>query len=284
MEYFDLHCDTVNRCLKKAVSFKDTALKFFDDKISFKQKQCFALWIDDKYTYSEADEQRNKLFNKYKEIKYICKKNNIEPFLTLENSKGLKDVSLWKESGVVTASLTWNGENEFASGSSCKNGGLKEKGKDLIRQFNKERIVLDVSHLNFQSFFDVCSFTDEPFIASHSNCYSLCSHNRNLKDEQIKEIISRDGLIGICFYPHFLGKGDVFENIYRNICHIACLGGENNIGFGSDFDGAKMSDKLKSRADIVPLYEFLISKSLSEELVLKIFYKNSEKFFGNVLH
>ena len=284
MEYFDLHCDTVNKYFEKAVPFEDTALKFCKGDIIKGHKQCFALFVPDNLKEKQAAEKRELLFEKYGMLKCIAEKGGITPFLTLENSKGIKDAALWKERGVIMASLTWNGENEFAAGSACKKNGLKEKGKNLIREFEEANIVLDVSHLNFSSFFDVCRFSKKPFVASHSNCYTLCKHSRNLKDEQIKEIIERGGLMGLCFYPRFLGSGDVFENIYRNICHVAALGGENNICFGSDFDGAKMSGNLKSSEEVLRLYEFLRSKYVSEELISKIFYKNSEKFFGNVLH
>ena len=284
MEYFDLHCDTVNKFYEKAAPFKDTALKFYKGDILKGHKQCFALFVSDACKVNEAYDKREQLYEKYRAIKHLAESGGIKPLLTLENSQGIKDVPLWKGRGLIAASLTWNDENEFACGSSCKTGGLKEKGKELIKQFEKENITVDVSHLNRKSFYDICRFTYRPFIASHSNCYSLREHSRNLKDGQIKEIITRGGLIGICFYPLFLGRGDIFENIYRNICHIAALGGEDNICFGSDFDGAKMCKKLKSSLDIVKLYEFLRSKSVSYELISKIFYKNAENFFINVLH
>lgn len=282
MEYFDLHCDTVNKYFEKAVPFKDTAFKLCPVSKFVKQKQCFAVFVSDKE--KDANRKREVLYEKYLDLKVKAENKGAKAYLSLENSKGITDAHRWKERGVIMASLTWNGENEFAHGALCKSGGLKEKGKALIKEFERENIVLDVSHLNFSSFSDVCRFTDKPLVASHSNCYTLCEHKRNLMDEQIREIIKRDGLIGLCFYPVFLGKGNVFENIYRNICHIAMLGGENNISLGSDFDGAEMSRRLKTSEDVYSLYEFLRHKSLSEKLISKIFYKNSEKFFGNVLH
>lgn len=282
MEYFDLHCDTVNKCYEKAVPFKDTAFMSCVGEM-LKQKQCFALFVSDSFDEDEARIIRARLFEKYSEMKNSAEMEGVMPLLTLENSKGIRDIPLWRSRGAVMASLTWNGENEFACGSSCETGGLKAKGKELIRAYEKENIVLDVSHLNFQSFYDICRFTDIPLVASHSNCYSVCEHRRNLKDGQLKEIIKRGGLIGLCFYPLFLG-GDAFENIYRNICCILTLGGESCISLGSDFDGARMSEKLKNSRDVMNLYEFLRTKSLSEKLLAKIFYKNAENFFINVLH
>ena len=92
------------------------------------------------------------------------------------------------------------------------------------------------------------------------------------------------GVMGICFYPDFLGRGDTFELIYAHIYHALELGGENRICFGSDFDGAKMSKELNSLEKAESLYTFLSKKGFDDELLAKIFYKNGENFFNNVLH
>lgn len=284
MEYFDLHCDTVNKCLEKAQIFKNTALKKCSENIFTKQKQIFALWTNDYKNVNDALRRRSLLFEKYISLSAQIKEEKITPYLSLENSNAVRDVPSLKEKGVILASLTWNMENEFACGAECLSGGLKPKGKELIEQYEKNGIVLDVSHLNFDSFYGVCKVAKKPFIASHSNAYSVCKNKRNLKDFQISQIISRGGIIGICFYPQFLGKGNVFENIYANVEHILSLGGENAIAIGSDFDGAQMDKKLKSSNDVEVLYEYLLQKSMPNDLLEKFFYKNSENFFNNVLH
>ena len=286
MKVFDLHCDTVNKCAEKNTDIFDVSLAF---KIvsGLKQKRFFALWQDETLDGKAAELKGEELYNKYFQIEKQLKGTNVIPFFSVENSSCIGDdtqrISLWKERGLKMASLTWNGENNFAHGCDCERGGLKKPGKAFLKRFEEENIVLDVSHLNVDSFKDVCSLSSKPIVASHSNCFAVCPHKRNLYDWQIKEIISCGGLIGICFYPLFLGKGDVFENVYRNICYVLTLGGENTVALGSDFDGAEMNDKLCSCNDLINLYNYLIERGLTEVLLSKIFFKNSEKFFNNVL-
>lgn len=109
-----------------------------------------------------------------------------------------------------------------------------------MKELEKNRIVIDVSHLNTLGFWDLCEIAERPFLATHSNCFEICPHKRNLDDLQIREIIRRKGLIGINFYPIFInGESDAsFQEIRRHIRHILSLGGEDVIAVGSDFDGA----------------------------------------------
>ncbi|MGN0467462.1 MAG: dipeptidase [Acutalibacteraceae bacterium] len=284
MNYFDLHCDTIGEmlenpngefaCGKKAPEFE-------------KYHQCFALFVSDQYQGSVAKEKGEALYDLYNEKKQTFEEKGITPYLTLENCEvfggKLESVEKWKSRTAVMATLTWNGENSLAHGAHCKSGGLKPFGKAAVRQMEKLGIVPDVSHLNFESFRELCSFTDFPFAASHSCCFEICQNSRNLKDSQIKEIICRKGLLGICFYPVFLGNGDVFEKIYEHLFHVLSLGGEDILAFGSDFDGAKMKRKLKNIGKVPHLYSFLEKKGFDNELLEKIFFKNAENFFNRVL-
>ena len=178
-------------------------------------------------------------------------------------------------------SLTWNGENDLASGVNVK-GGLKSLGRQAVKEMARLGITVDVSHLNERSFYEVCLIDSIKIVASHSNCYDICPHRRNLKKWQVKEIISRGGLIGLNFYPLFLGTGkfDVFGKIRDNIEYLLSLGGEKCIAFGSDFDGAEMSPQLDGIDKIGELYNYLLSSGLSERVVEGAFYKNAEKVRG----
>ena len=100
---------------------------------------------------------------------------------------------------------------------------------------------------------------------------------RNLTDDKLQLIAEKGGIIGLCFYPEFLG-GDVFFKLYENIYHMLKLGLENNIAIGSDFDGAKMDKKLSDVTKIPELYRNLKEKGISEDILDKIFYKNFQNF------
>ncbi len=287
MIYSDLHCDSVTRCFEKGESLFDSKghINYFKIKQLTGYKQCFALFVDDSKRGDTAFSYFKKLVEFYeREIKKIrC--DNLTAVLTAENGACLggdsDNIHFLADKGVRMLTLTWNGENELASGGSCDNGGLKPFGKEVITKMEEKGMLVDVSHLNEKSFYDVASYAKTPLVASHSNCFSLVPHKRNLKDEQIKLIIESDGLIGLCFHAPFLicdGLGS-FEMLYRNIYRILSLGGENVLCFGSDFDGSKPERVLGSLQKVKNLYAYLKGRGLQQELLEKIFYKNAEKVF-----
>ena len=285
MMYSDLHCDSVTKAYRENISlFSCTlAVKIGSDKF-IKREQCFALWLDDKLHGEPAFSYCKELLSFYKANEEKIKECGITPNLTIENASSLggnlNNIAYFKKQGVKMMSLTWNGENDLASGVNAK-GDLKPFGKEAVKEMENCEIIVDVSHLNEEGFRDVCSIATKPFIASHSNCYDICPHKRNLKQWQVKEIISRGGLIALNFYPPFLGKGSVFERVRDNIEYLLSLGGENSIALGSDFDGADMSDELKTADDVERLYDYLIARGMSEEVVAKVFYENAGLIFQN---
>ncbi|MBE6728291.1 MAG: hypothetical protein E7562_06570 [Ruminococcaceae bacterium] len=279
MNYFDLHCDTPYVCYKNQISFYDnkTAVSAESAKHFDVWKQCFAVWIKDDMQNPFA--YYKKVLNSFKQSLSTSPKNLI-PFFTVEGGAVIEDdisrLSQLKADGISALTLTWNGKNNIACG--CKEkGGITSFGKLVIKEMNRLKIICDISHLNEQSFWDVIKISNN-IIATHSNCKALFNHPRNLSDEQLMAISEKNGVIGLCCYPEFLGM-DVFEGIYANIVHLLNLGLEDNIAFGSDFDGAEMDKKLDSAEKIPDLMAFLLQKGLKEELLDKIFYNNSEKIF-----
>lgn len=141
--------------------------------------------------------------------------------------------------GFRHASLTWNEQNELATGSSGDSTrGLTTKGKDVIKIMNDLGMILDVSHANDKTFWDVYEYTDRPFISSHSNSRNLCNVPRNLTDEQIKAIAERDGLIGINAFQEFISRNPEKRNVdflINHIEHMAEIAGIDRIALGFDF-------------------------------------------------
>ncbi len=289
MRYFDLHCDTVSRAYKEKKSLYDGDLQINMKKAEYIENygQCFALWLSDELQGEPAFSLCKKMLNYYEtEMKPIIDMStDISGHLTIENGSALGGdigrVQYFKEKGVKLMSLTWNGENDLASGVHAS-GGLKALGREAVREMARLNITLDVSHLNEKSFYEVCLIDSIKIIATHSNCYDICPHKRNLKKWQARELISRGGLIGLNFYPPFLGTGrfSVFEKIRENIEYLLSLGGEDSIAFGSDFDGADMAPQLDGIDKVGTLYEYLLSEGMSSRVVEKIFYENAEKSEG----
>ena len=291
MNYTDLHCDTVSRAYKEGKSLYDGELHInaVKSKNIEKYEQCFALWLSDEVRGEAAFSLCKNMLSYYEsQIQSLKDRGvtNLIPHLTIENASALRgnldNIAYFKSRGVEIMSLTWNGENELASGVNAK-GGLKAFGRQAVKEMARLGVVLDVSHLNERSFYEVCLIDSIRVVATHSNCYDICPHRRNLKKWQVRELISRGGLIGLNFYPAFLGTGRfcAFEKIRDNIEYLLSLGGENCIAFGSDFDGAEMSPQLDGIDKVGNLYEYLLSSGPGEDLVDKIFYKNLQFIIHN---
>jgi membrane dipeptidase len=182
----------------------------------------------------------------------------------------------------MSVSLTWNGDNALAGGTKGK-GVLTPKGESVIQRLNSLRIALDISHLNESSAIKAVELAKYP-IATHSNCRAICDNARNLTDELLLKIKAKSGLVGICFYPDFLGDKDVFSAVKKNIEHLTSLGMENNISVGSDFDGGEMDENLTSPNDIPKLYNYLLANGFKKRLLEGIFYRNAIAFFDRMCH
>lgn len=279
MNLFDLHSDTPTALfdgLKSAVSFPPTIQK---------QVQTFAFFIRDdaknpyEYYRSVLKQFKSKLDYPINDLS-----RDKSVILAVEGGaliEGKKDrVEELFLDGIRLLSLAWNGETSLAGGVDSEKE-LTSFGREIIDEMNKFRMVLDLSHLNDKSFYKAIELGDFT-VATHSNSRGIYNHKRNLTDEQLKLIKEKDGLVGINFYPAFLGEGNSFENIYSHISYMLDLGLINNISIGSDFDGAKMSEQLNSTEKIPFLYEFLEKKGLNMSILDKIFYKNALIFFKNV--
>ena len=288
IELFDLHCDTVTKAFGENKSLYDGEMHINLKKAGYIQKyrQCFALWLSDSLKGRSAFSFCMKLIDFYNgEMTRLKEKGvtNLYPLLTIENGSALwgssENISLFAEKGVRMIGLTWNGENEIGQGVGADSGkGLTPFGKTAVRIMEKEKIKVDVSHLNERGFKDVLSVSSVPFAASHSGCYSLVPHKRNLKDWQIKEIINSGGIIGVPYCNTFIEGGK--EKVYEHIRHILYLGGENNIALGSDFDGCDISDELSGIEKVGELHQYLSESDLGKDITEKIFHFNAEKFFS----
>ena len=149
-----------------------------------------------------------------------------------------------------------------------------------VNSLSSAKEIIDVHGANEKSFYKAVETAEYP-LATHSCCKSVFNHPRNLSDEQIKLIAERKGVVGICFYPEFLG-GEVYSKIYENIYHLLSMGFEDVIAIGSDFDGARMSENLQKISQVPCLYEYLAEKGFEKALLQKIFYNNSNNFIANL--
>ena len=144
------------------------------------------------------------------------------------------------ENNVRHTIFVWNEWNALASGTGSEDGpkskGLTSFGELAVHKANELNWILDASHLDEASFWDMYNATDQPIIASHSNAFALCPDERNLKDEQIKAIAARGGLIGLNAFHGFVDKKNpTLERFVDHAAYISDLVGPEYVAFGFDF-------------------------------------------------
>jgi membrane dipeptidase len=130
--------------------------------------------------------------------------------------------------GVRYMTITWNNSTNWATSAldettkadSLKHKGLTGFGKQVIMRMNELGMLVDLSHVGEQTFWDVISTTTKPVLVSHSCVYNLCPHRRNLKDDQIKAVGKNGGVIHLNFYSGFIDSSfdrrtDLFNNNHK---------------------------------------------------------------------
>ena len=156
------------------------------------------------------------------------------------------DLSRWYESGVRQIGLAWAFGNRYCGGNMAP-GPLTPAGQDLLRQMDRLGMILDVSHLADEGFWQAMDIFHGPVVASHASCRALVPGPRQLSDDMIKAIIARNGMIGIVMFNAFLKAGWSREqgkvavtlaDVVHHIDHIRqTVGSVDHIGIGSDMDG-----------------------------------------------
>jgi membrane dipeptidase len=157
--------------------------------------------------------------------------------------------------------------------------GLTNAGKDLVRECNRLGIMLDLSHLNAAGVRDIARISDAPLVATHSNCYEISPHSRNLTDEQLAMIKDSDGMVGLNFAVAFLRPDgqmiDVgFDVMMRHLDHLITHLGEDRVGLGSDFDGAQMPAGIGDIAGLPNLRGAMRQHGIDEPLMAKLCHEN----------
>jgi membrane dipeptidase len=302
MKLFDLHCDT----LWKETPFAGSTGNIDLDRLppDLRYCQCFAIFVHDRYRLDMAvqDGERQyahfqKSLNQFPErirqvrtagdIDEAFAANQTAAFLTIENSAifagDLDRINLMAERGARMASLTWNAPNELAAGADAySQWGLTDFGRQAIRRMEALGMVVDLSHVNDKTFWEVAAFATRPFVASHSNCRSLCHHRRNLTDDQIREIGRVGGLIGLNYYVNFLKEDKEvkgWDDLLRHVDHMLALAGDRVPALGSDFDGAPTPPFIQSVADLTGFYDAVCRSSLGESVARRLFFDNAYDFF-----
>ncbi|WP_339277516.1 membrane dipeptidase [Paenibacillus sp. FSL W8-0426] len=263
----DFHCDALSKMLlKPELSFRNASE--LDVNVQRMEEggvglQAFAIYLPEvlgrgkfEHVMGQLELYRNRVHGNdgqgrgiqtllwREQVADVRKLENPWGLLTLEGVDGLEGslfyLQLCYEMGIRIVGLTWNYANWAADGVMEQRGaGLTEKGKALVGRCNEIGMLLDVSHLTEKGFWELTELSERPFIASHSNSYEVCPHVRNLKDDQIRAIVARNGRVGLTFVPWFVKQADEvhMEDLLPHIERICTLGGAQHLMMGSDFDG-----------------------------------------------
>ena len=124
----------------------------------------------------------------------------------IENS--LEQLRTFHNLGVRYMTLTWANANEWAdsSGAPAVHNGLTLFGRDVIREMNALGMMVDVSHVSDQTFWDVLEVSSKPIIASHSSARAVTPAPRNLTDDQLRALAAKGGVALVNFFPAFIDQ------------------------------------------------------------------------------
>lgn len=158
--------------------------------------------------------------------------------------------------------------------------GLTEAGKRLVKECNRLRIMLDMSHINEKGFWDVAGLTDAPLVATHSNAHAVTPSSRNLTDKQLAAIRESGGMVGLNYATSFLrrdGKQSAdmgWEDVLAHLDHLLEYLGEDHLGLGSDFDGATLPKGIGDVVGQQALLQAMRDHGYGEALIRKIAHEN----------
>jgi membrane dipeptidase len=249
------------------------------------------------YNQEISNNNINRVY-KYSDIKM----NQINTMLTIEDSAIVpyNELKEFHDLGVRMITLTWNYINEVGypnlDGDNLKTkedlrridnlNGLKPLGIEYVKRMEDLNIIVDVSHGSNKLVEDVLLNTRKPFVASHSNCFSVTKVGRNLNDDLLTKLIQRECVIGINFCSEFISDRDdqvsTTSDIIKHIDYMLDLGGENSIGLGADLDGIDSKLEIIDSGNMQEIVHAL-EKRYSKNIVRKICSENVLSLYEKVL-
>jgi membrane dipeptidase len=202
------------------------------------------------------------------------------------------------EQGLRALGPAHYGPGRYAHGTDAE-GGLPAEGKQLLREMDRLGIILDVTHLCDETFWEALEIFQGPLWASHQNCRALAPWNRQFTDEQIRAVIERGGVLGMAFdaimmvpgWVHLRSKPADFllkiERICDHIDHICQLAGNaRHVGIGTDLDGGYGTEQtpmdMNSIADLQKIPALLRKRGYSEADICGIMSGNFLDFLRRV--
>ncbi|MCA9193588.1 MAG: membrane dipeptidase [Planctomycetales bacterium] len=222
--------------------------------------------------------------------------------LSLEGADSIVEldyVDRLHEMGVRAIGPAHYGPGRYAFGTDS-DGSLGASGRELLKKMDELGMILDVTHLCDQCYWEALDVYSGPIWASHQNCRSLVPHNRQFSDQQIQALVNRGGVLGVALdawmltpnwvrrvstpEKHQVTLANVVDHIDR-ICQIA--GNDLHCGIGSDLDGAYGFEQtpmdVNTIADVSGIYPILKQRGFTEESLQRIAHQNFLNFLTSAL-
>lgn len=303
---FDLHCDTALALLgesrNEAGSLKKNELHIDLERSSRLDGycQCFACFTTPMMQewnklspivvferelatiQREVDRNQDLIAFAYSadEVEANRAQGKMSAILTIEGPAGFGfDPALLEnlhQIGFRISTLGWNEKNEL-TGSNVTGGGLTDRGREYIREAQRLGMLVDVSHISDEAFWDIMDCTQAPIVASHSNSRSICGHSRNLTDDMFRAICRTGGVVGINQYGEFLGAQPTLDTVCDHIFHFMELDPSGkHIALGGDLDGCEtLSQGFEGIQSYPALAQRLLERGLEEKTIGDIFWNNA---------
>ena len=302
---FDLHCDTALALLGKSMN-EAGSLRKNETHIDLERAsklggyaQCFACFTTPYMEQwakvspiviferelatiqREVDKNKDLISIAYSaaEIEQNQEKGMMSAILTLEGTAGIGyDPALLEDLhaiGFRISSLGWNESNPL-TGSHKTGGGLTDQGREFVKEAQRLGILVDVSHISDEGFWDMMDITNAPIIATHSNSRAVWNESRNLTDEMFLAICKTGGVAGYNACAEFTGENPTIDTICDHIFHFMELDPSGkHIALGGDLDGVdNMPAGFEGVQSWPVLAQRLLERGLSEETVMDIYWNN----------
>jgi membrane dipeptidase len=231
--------------------------------------------IDSVYEWVRRNPSRMMMAYNAVDLRTAIKQKKLAALLGMEGGhmieNDLNKLDVLYKRGVRYMTITWNNSTDWATSAAYETSpkqiaktperklGLTDFGVQVIKRMNELGMMIDVSHLGEQSFWDVVKVSTKPIIASHSCVWNLCPHRRNLKDEQIKAIAKNGGVVFLNFYSGFIDSTYEKKIIAFNNLHRAEIDSLVQKGNQIDYAGMMVAEKYKEEMKTIrPLLAVLI--------------------------
>lgn len=214
------------------------------------------------------------------DIRKNQEQEKMSAILTLEGTAGFGHAPEMLEDmyavGFRISSLGWNEKNPL-TGSHVTGGGLTEQGQEYVREAQRLGILVDVSHISDEGFWDILKITEAPILATHSNSRAVFANSRNLTDDMFRAICETGGVAGYNACREFTGENPTLDTICDHIFHCLELDPSGkHIALGGDLDGvSSMPDGFEGVQSWPVLARHLLERGLDEKMVLDIYWNNA---------